>query len=530
MRSCLTSLSGQLAEALEDLGYGCCVNADILVDILQHSSIIDERSVAHALAMMARTHSGLPESLVPFSFLSSGENDSVRKFGESMDLPASGATTWNINVFVQALQTVAPGLKWPEVIRCLDNKSMQWIDSAGLQLIYNIFKSACVEPFPIQFIFGRWRNSFGQLHLIKAMLSGPVEIQSLLQDVPRRVPDSLDVWGSIDLVETLLRLSDVEGYDEVAPLFHAPLGECPEILLLALAESRPSWGPLHGEMLSALLEGLLNTSFPDSLPVLHRLWVCNMAVLVQGLVQMYRSNGTVDSLRRILEITQELGPSALLEVLATKQNYTFVCDLAVVAAQNHAIPLANWMARAVSEGGDDFALACVTFLRARLYGGVPSRSGFPPLPPDVAATMLQSLQKCKFGAAMAEISKLTRDAQGRLLGGAPPMQGMPMSGNPTSAPALVNAPAGNGSGVLGPGENQDAASQQTAQQQNPTLFPPDIEEEANSHFQRIYTSEMQIDGVIQMLKGFKLSQSQREQEVFACMIHNLFDEYRFFPR
>ena len=36
--------------------------------------------------------------------------------------------------------------------------------------------------------------------------------------------------------------------------------------------------------------------------------------------------------------------------------------------------------------------------------------------------------------------------------------------------------------------------------------------------------------VVVMLKKFKSSANQREQEVFACMIHNLFDEYRFFPR
>ena len=101
---------------------------------------------------------------------------------------------------------------------------------------------------------------------------------------------------------------------------------------------------------------------------------------------------------------------------------------------------------------------------------------------------------------------------------------------------------------------------QQGQQQQSALFAPDIEEEANSHFQRIYTNKLQIEGVIQMLKGFKTSSNQvraprclfvclmrtkaigglkdtdafaccctqREQEVFACMIHNLFDEYRFF--
>ncbi len=33
-----------------------------------------------------------------------------------------------------------------------------------------------------------------------------------------------------------------------------------------------------------------------------------------------------------------------------------------------------------------------------------------------------------------------------------------------------------------------------------------------------------------MLKRFKSSELQREQEIFACMIHNLFDEYQFFHK
>jgi CCR4-NOT transcription complex subunit 1 len=33
-----------------------------------------------------------------------------------------------------------------------------------------------------------------------------------------------------------------------------------------------------------------------------------------------------------------------------------------------------------------------------------------------------------------------------------------------------------------------------------------------------------------MLKKFKNSADPREKEIFKCMIHNLFDEYRFFER
>lgn len=67
-------------------------------------------------------------------------------------------------------------------------------------------------------------------------------------------------------------------------------------------------------------------------------------------------------------------------------------------------------------------------------------------------------------------------------------------------------------------------------QQGSEPFSTDIEEEANSYFQKIYSEQKPIEEVVQMLKQFKVSPSTREQEVFACMIHNLFDEYRFFNR
>ena len=37
-----------------------------------------------------------------------------------------------------------------------------------------------------------------------------------------------------------------------------------------------------------------------------------------------------------------------------------------------------------------------------------------------------------------------------------------------------------------------------------------------------------MDEVVAMLQRFKDSEDERDQAIFACMIHNLFDEYRFF--
>ena len=33
-----------------------------------------------------------------------------------------------------------------------------------------------------------------------------------------------------------------------------------------------------------------------------------------------------------------------------------------------------------------------------------------------------------------------------------------------------------------------------------------------------------------MLKRFQASSSNHEQQVYACMVHNLFGEYRYFPK
>lgn len=61
-------------------------------------------------------------------------------------------------------------------------------------------------------------------------------------------------------------------------------------------------------------------------------------------------------------------------------------------------------------------------------------------------------------------------------------------------------------------------------------FKPDIEEEANSYYERIYRGEMTVEQMIDRLKMFKQSKSSREQDIFVCMIHNLFDEYHFFDK
>lgn len=46
---------------------------------------------------------------------------------------------------------------------------------------------------------------------------------------------------------------------------------------------------------------------------------------------------------------------------------------------------------------------------------------------------------------------------------------------------------------------------------------------------QIYSENRPVEEVVDQMCRFKASGSARQAEVFRCMVHNLLDEFRFFP-
>lgn len=65
---------------------------------------------------------------------------------------------------------------------------------------------------------------------------------------------------------------------------------------------------------------------------------------------------------------------------------------------------------------------------------------------------------------------------------------------------------------------------------NGVSFPPEVEDEVNRFFDRIFNREISIPDVIDILKRLRVSSNPTDQHIFACLINNIFDEYRFFPK
>ncbi|VDK67886.1 unnamed protein product [Litomosoides sigmodontis] len=125
------------------------------------------------------------------------------------------------------------------------------------------------------------------------------------------------------------------------------------------------------------------------------------------------------------------------------------------------------------------------------------------------------------------------------------------SSGPSSTLDFRVPPGAPGSGSVLNGSNSfihNAAGQQTQQQSSggspgriavppapmddltSVQFSEEIQNEANMYFQQIYSQHMQmpVADFVERLKQFKASNVQRDKDILACVVKNLFEEYRFF--
>jgi len=66
----------------------------------------------------------------------------------------------------------------------------------------------------------------------------------------------------------------------------------------------------------------------------------------------------------------------------------------------------------------------------------------------------------------------------------------------------------------------------------PANTSEEVDNAANDFFQKVFAAEshqvdQKIAELIDIMQRFRSSEVKKEQEIYACMLHSLFDEYRF---
>ncbi|XP_013980684.1 CCR4-NOT transcription complex subunit 1 isoform X15 [Salmo salar] len=660
-----TMMESSLAEFMQEVGYGFCASLDECRNIILQYGVreVTASQVARVLGMMARTHSGLSDG-IPLQSISAPGSGIWSDGKDKSD--GSQAHTWNVEVLIDVVKEVNPNLNFKEVTYELDHPGFIIRDSKGLQMVvYGIQRGLGMEVFPVDLIYRPWKHAEGQLSFIQHSLMSPdvfcfadYPCHTVAIDILKAPPEDdnreIATWKSLDLVESLLRLSEVGQYEQVKQLFSFPIKHCPDMLVLALLQISTSWHTLRHELISTLMPIFLG-NHPNSAIILHYAWHGQgqspsiRQLIMHSMAEWYMRGEQYDQakLSRILDVAQDLKS---LSMLLNGTPFAFVIDLAALASRREYLKLDKWLTDKIREHGEPFIQACVTFLKRRcpsIIGGLALEKDQPKsalLPPETMATMLGCLQSCAgsvsqelsetiltmaancsnvmnkarqpppgvmpkgrapstssldaISPVQVSVSPLQMDpltAMGSLnlgssatshtqsmqsfptpLGSAfsnpqSPAKAFPPLSNPStpfggigSLSSQLGNPGPLGSGIgsgIGSGLGMPAVSSDpfgTRKMSTPGLNPPtfqqskmasdlsqvwpeanqhfskEIDDEANSYFQRIYNHPphptMSVDEVLEMLQRFKDSTIKREREVFNCMLRNLFEEYRFFPQ
>lgn len=496
--------STDVANIMEELGYGCTIDVSHCKDILSFFSPLKEETVSKIISMVVRTHTGLEDAHgTHATFYTSMFNSSITD--------SSWLSSWNIDVLLDSIKQLAPEINWVSVMESLDQKGFYLPDQKAFSILMSIYGKTCQDPFPIQTVCGNvWNNDEGQLSFLRFAVSASPEVFTFAHSRRLQAPlegphgsllpcgSANQAWLSVDLVEVLCHLAEIGHGSAVHALLEYPIKHCPELLLIVVAQVKTAFNQLQHEIFAALFPAYLGTN-PNCSILLHQLWLVDPDIVLWGLMDIHAKDPS--SISKILDACQEI--KALTMVLDLTP-FSFAIELAALASKREFLNLEKWLNDNLSSQRDKLFEACLKFLRERtLFEASNDSLGNPVQRSGPIVNLSLETTAIFFKVLQANVGQLaSRDL-------AEEMKRL------HSATVHVNPR------LLSVGASEQSSSE---------VFAADIEEEANSYFQQTYIGQLTMDDVMQKLAHFKESSEKREKEIFACMIHNLFDEYRFFPR
>ena len=170
-------------------------------------------------------------------------------------------------------------------------------------------------------------------------------------------------------------------------------------------------------------------------------------------------------------------------------------NLAILAVKRDFLHIENWLKERIEAVGDDFVLALIDYIKENLInhckGSIKSKE------------------------SVLEKSQLTLESLSVILE------------NLCLAKHSTNPKISLSTEELVDEINNNIYT--TFQELNlDKVIGKEIEEKANQIFQSMFKGETDVLGTIETLKMLKESQSHNDRETYACMIHCLLDEYRFY--
>ncbi|XP_062201118.1 uncharacterized protein LOC133903692 isoform X2 [Phragmites australis] len=484
-----------MADIITELGYGCASDIAHCKEILSRFEPLDDMGISKLLGAVVSTRTGLGEAHNTYStFLSA--------FGNNQTIDSSQLTTWNIDVLVDSINEIAPQTNWTHVTENLDHEGFNIPDEAAFCLLMSVYSRACKDPFPLHAVCGSlWKNTEGQLSFLKHAVASPSDTFTFAHCTRKMAFPELanltqgnQAWYCLELLEVLCQLAELGYAKPVRSMLDYPLIHCPEVLLLGVSHINTTYNLLQHEVLSCVFPAMLKEDTLHS-SLMNYLWHVNPCLTLRGFVD---AHSDISCLLRTVEICEDL---KILSTVLDSTPFTFSIRLATVSFRKDHGKLEKWLTEKLNSQRETFFEDCVKLLKEIMVN-----TNY-----DAAEGVIQHPQ--------ATITNICQDSCPVFIKVLHSHSGQPLSNQLVDELRRVEA--------VYESRNHGAAGRDMPTSDGGSK---DVEALANIYFQQMFAGQISTDAMIQMLSRFKESKDKREQSIFDCMISNLLEEYKFFPK
>ncbi|KAH0492834.1 hypothetical protein TgHK011_007764 [Trichoderma gracile] len=429
-------------------------------------------------------------------------------------------------VLVKAIQRHVPKtFDWTEVVLCFDQPSAR-ISSAQFLRLYRALLPIAEEPannLDIQRLWGgSWSEPEAQLSFVSAYASlGPDQLDATtipglqrsitLDDYVNSAPNVQERAAAVvkhPLVSVAalsaifnVALNSVHASQSVEAkrLFQEVVVPNLDIFLVSAFEvPRQSWAAMAIDTLNSLFETFLYKRSPEYDFVLDSLWKKDKEWVVQRLIDAHAIK-PVD----LPLIFDHAAKHNWLEELVYLPN-GFGIDLAAFAHAEGYLDLSKW-AQYNADRSNEIARTLLQFLMIKANLEIQFQRPPDGQPPVKTSTSLQV-------RTVSALLQILED----FLPKAPVLDLILVQRHCITAyPRLINYGEGYDDIIDANGKDGNA-------------LPQAANSKMEEHYKKMYGDEIQVRTIVEILDRYKHSRDPLDQDVFACMIHGLFDEYNHY--
>ncbi|KAF2671384.1 Not1-domain-containing protein [Microthyrium microscopicum] len=428
--------------------------------------------------------------------------------------------TYDATTFLNTLKDhrISKRTDWQDVVGSFDRPDLRISKRQFLALYHALLPLGQeYENFDIQLLWGgEWLNTETQLSFVAAFLSCSTdELDASTIPRLRKAYDLETFEDATDEVKAHAELAVRHPFvslDATAALF-SMIFESPEkyakansmripetiinphtdYFVLATGAVPSPWGSLQSQAFNQLFTPFLRKRLPGDKFVFHGLWKReNNLWLASKFIEMYQQNP--QDLYFIYEHANEHGWIPTLTSISNE----FGVDLAALAHSQGTLDLEAWLDVQYNAIPAAFPTGLARIVEAKARSELAMQRD-PTAPRTVQLSVktvfgfLNFLQPHLPEESLVAVLKICINAY----------------------PRLINYGEGFDDVIEANGKEGHQLSSQADQIMN-------------EHFKKLYNGDSKVRDVIEYLQRFKQSDNPQEQELFACMINGLFDEYNCF--